>query len=266
VSHDSGETWRRHKISSLDDIFFAQAFSAEKALIVGNKNFVAQVELQGSSKPPQIVPDATSGTMGDLRWLSPGGQAGQVAVGPGSIMRLVTFSKILAPLRSGDSEDFRRLAVNETVQKEAFASLPENSMPLYTLKDIFGTISRINNDLATNQQKVVNIDKRREDSINHSTMTSQEYMWWLNGSRALVVVIAFFLIRFLSSLYKYHRNLAAYFEARGDMLSMLRVIPGTALELSGIFTPNVVDEASPGNIVDEMLASAKTILGGQPKP
>jgi photosystem II stability/assembly factor-like uncharacterized protein len=265
ISNDFGRSWRSLQLGQDRSFTFVQAISAERALIAGENNFIGQIELQGSSSIPSVVPDSTPAVTTNIRWISPPEQISQVAIGTGVIMHRVKFSEALVPLRASGGEDFIRIAADPLLQRAALQSVPENTILRATLGNILHEASQIKERLESLHEKSIRIADRREQNLSNPAINSQEFLWWLNGSRALVVVIAFFVIRFLSALYRYHSGLATYYQARGDALRMLRVIPGTITELAAVFAPKPLDEVTSGGVVDELLKTAKGILGTQPK-
>jgi hypothetical protein len=241
-------------------INFVQTISTHKAILAGD-DFIAQIELSEPSKPPMLVPDPRP--TGNIRWLSPREKT-QIAVGDGTVIRLLPFSESLALLRAAEGQDFRRTAANPVTQA-ALESIPELSEYRYNLKKILDDAAQIEARDKSIHVKLLTLSESKEKDMGQEPITSTEYLWWLNGSRALALVITFFAIRFLSSLYRYHLTLSNYYLGLADALRMIRIVPDTVAELTAIFVPKSLEDVAPASMIDELLRSAKGILGAQPK-
>jgi photosystem II stability/assembly factor-like uncharacterized protein len=269
ISYDRGENWTAHGKPEMPSLYYVQTIATDRALITGELNYISQLELNSVSKPPSvnITQDSTPHSENTVYWISPRDQLAQVAVGPGGIMRKVSLSPALTSLLRLGDDDFRKVAVTASGNSEFFAGFPDNSAPKQILFKQINDLKQLDKQIDELQGKLTALAGRREKAISTEVISSQEFMWWLNGARALVVLIAFFVIRFLASLYRYHQNLITFYEARADALRIMLVLPNTLAEITNVVAPAGLDDASSsgGSITSEIVSAVKGLVGAQPK-
>jgi hypothetical protein len=138
--------------------------------------------------------------------------------------------------------------------------LPKSSKEYTSLTTMISDLQHIDDDVKTLRNDIPDLDRRRNDVLQKDPIKPEDFMLWLTGARALVVVIAFFLIRFLISLYRYHNNQSAIYEARGDALRSARFLPATVGEVAAWFAPGSLEDSG-SNMVQDVLAAIKGMAG-----
>ena len=259
VSTDRGSTWRIEP-GERPTLLYAQSFSPDKVMIAGARGYIAQLELTANASSAKLTVEETPDDKKIFYQLSPRNQTQQVAAGDG-ILRRVTLSEVLLYLRViSEADKFRELAVGAQSKDLLLDRLPKSSKEYTSLTTMISDLQHIDDDVKTLRNDIPDLDRRRNDVLQKDPIKPEDFMLWLTGARALVVVIAFFLIRFLISLYRYHNNQSAIYEARGDALRSARFLPATVGEVAAWFAPGSLEDSG-SNMVQDVLAAIKGMAG-----
>lgn len=265
ISRDRGDTWRSEAgPADRPRLLFVQATGPDRASIAGADGYLAQLDLVSGDAPVNLTREDVPGKESTFYQLSPRNQREQVAVGEGILRRVTkTVNDALLALRKYELDGFRAAAINPELKDTYSQSLSDEER---------SKLATITSELREIDSRVTELKKER-DSINTNIIEAQKdypvdatnFMIWLTGARGFVVVIAFFVIRFLVSLYRYHNNQAARFEAQSDSLRSMRFVPATIAQLRSLFEfGTLADEAGVGSFGD-FIGSFKELAGVRAK-
>ena len=261
VSEDNAATWRRTKALDGQDeqqnLMYVQQITPNAVMIAGSRGYIAQLELgDGSYK---LVTERTPTSENILLQLSPRDQQGQIAVGDNVLRR--TQTELFDWLRKKEPDNFLYAIVS--ARDKVLSAFPENS-PRGT--QLMATVSKaegVRKELEDLKQKKSQLVERKMSALQTNPIDTKDYMLWLTGARALIAIIGFFALRFLVSLYQYYRNEASLYEARGDALRAMRVLPASLAEVGPWFAPKGLEDAGATSMIGEVVSSLKAMVGGQ---
>jgi photosystem II stability/assembly factor-like uncharacterized protein len=244
LSKDRGQSWT--KIEAGDSaLLYAKSISADTAEIAGDGGTIGELQID---QPADLIKNRPKWkpvhTRAKIFWMSTQGEKFRVAVGEKGLL-LSNYAAgqartILARMPSdqsltsfGNENDPTWLLLNDEV--------PKNSLQHEFLVKARQELHEVNKQLTADTDAQDKLKDRKQELLGQARLGPTEVMLWLNGSRALVLVVAFFLVRFLVSLYRYHMRLAAYYAARKDTLMALRMVSGDFRDIVASMSPDSLD-------------------------
>lgn len=257
VSRDSGTNWQPEpNEGDRPRLLYAQATALDRVTITGDDGYIAQLSLGPKDGRSKIARETSPIKDTLLYQISPRNQQEQVAVGD---MILRREPSNLAAFAELDPETFRGVAL----RKQFFENIPTTPEEKSLLSNMIADLQRIDQDVGELNKDLETTKGRREATLTTTPINTGEFMWWLTGSRAAIVVMMFFIIRFLVSLYRYHTNRAAFYQARSDAFRSMRVLPGTVKEVIALYTPEPLGDDVASWSFAEIISAARGSVSGK---
>ena len=262
ISRDRGETWRVEP-GERPTLLYAQSTGSERVSIAGMDGYLAQLDLGPPNAASKLLRERTSRKDVAFYQLSPRNQREQVAIGDGIFFR-VPLHPSLQVLKNLDPERFRDVAINPASGQAYFENLPRGE-EYDKLRDMIAEMKLVNADVVEATKELGEIDKRKYAAHSTNPITTSDFMLWVTGARAFVVVIAFFVIRFLVSLYRYHNSQVVRLETQATAWRALTIVPGTPADLREWFGSGSPAEDQGIGTLNEIFSAVKDLVGARGK-
>ena len=259
-SPNEGNTWS--PVAPGDkrpNLLFARSTSANNATINGANGYIASVVIPPAPGLPQISVEHSESKNNTIYDVS-SGQRVQFAAGAG-MLRSVFVSRAMQALVSEDDKLFRGQMVDDNSVAALLEGVPVNASEYSLFQAVRQSLEQVNDDIVRLKSEGDERTKQRVDTLKGNSVSAGDLMLWVTGARALVAIVAFFILRYFITLSRVNLNYAAFYKSRGDVLRSMLIIPGGTSELSLLFSPNTLDDSALGATISDTILSAVKGVG-----